>query len=72
MKISKVLSAVCCMIACAASSEPADIIVYSQQVDTLTGSSGFFSDAAPGYWYSQKIADDFTLGSNYSVTGVNW
>lgn len=33
---------------------------------------GYYSDGAPGYFYGQQIAENFSLGSASIVTGVNF
>ncbi|HWB20533.1 MAG TPA: hypothetical protein VG711_09555, partial [Phycisphaerales bacterium] len=45
-------------------------VVYSQLLPSYT--SGFFADGVAGQYYSERIADDFTLGSATSVNGVIW
>lgn len=44
-------------------------VVYSQ---APTSADGYFSDAVAGQFYSQMIADNFTLTNNTVVSGVNW
>ena len=43
--------------------------IYSQPSESP---DGFFSDGVPGQFWSQRIADNFTLGSNYTVDGIRW
>ncbi|MCC6428743.1 MAG: PEP-CTERM sorting domain-containing protein [Phycisphaerales bacterium] len=33
---------------------------------------GFYSDGDPGYFYSQQMAENFTLSSASNITGANW
>jgi len=46
-------------------------IVYSQ-LPAAPELGGFFSDAVPGQFYEQRVADDFTLGAGANVNGVIW
>lgn len=43
--------------------------IYSQPSESP---DGFFSDGVKGQYWSQRIADNFTLGSNYTVDGIRW
>jgi hypothetical protein len=47
-------------------------IVYEQAPNLAVSNYGYFSDGAPNQFYLQRIADNFTLGSNQAVNGVNW
>ncbi|MBL0922444.1 MAG: hypothetical protein IBJ10_10000 [Phycisphaerales bacterium] len=53
----------------AASVERDGPIVYSAPPVTA---DGYFSDAVGGQFYGQMIADNFTLTSDTTVSGVNW
>jgi hypothetical protein len=53
-----------------ATSAYADVL-YSQPNDRPNQPS-FFSDAVPGQFFSQRMADDFTLAGNAQITGVRW
>ncbi|MEC9373425.1 MAG: hypothetical protein VYC34_06245, partial [Planctomycetota bacterium] len=44
-------------------------VAYEQPNDSA---DGFFTDAVAGQFYSQRIADNFTLASTSNVNGVNW
>jgi hypothetical protein len=44
-------------------------VVYNQ---APTSADGYFSDSVGGQFYSQMIADNFTLTSDTVVSGVNW
>ena len=45
---------------------------YEQLYGLGTGAPGLFSDAIPGQYFSQQIADDFVLGGDTPVNGVGW
>lgn len=49
----------------------ADTTLYSQPNNQPTNAS-FFSDGVSGQFFSQRMADNFTLSSGGSVTGVKW
>ncbi len=45
-------------------------VVYEQLPDLSLG--GYFSDGVPGQFYSQRVADDFSLGAATTITGVSF
>jgi len=45
--------------------------LYSQANDRSTN-AGLFSDAVAGQFFSQRMADNFTLSGGGQVTGVRW
>ena len=49
----------------------ADTTLYSQGNDEPTISS-FYSDAVAGQFFSQRMADNFSIGTAATVTGVKW
>jgi hypothetical protein len=54
----------------AGSAASADVLV-SQPSDRPSQQS-FFSDSFPGQFFSQRMADNFTLTSDAEVTGIRW
>lgn len=46
-------------------------VVFSQPNDRA-GQPSFFSDAVPGQFFSARLADNFSLGTATTVTGVTW
>lgn len=46
-------------------------VLYSQPNDRAAQPS-FFSDAVPGQFFSQRMADDFTLNADAQITGIRW
>ena len=53
------------------SSVSANIVVFDQPNDRADQPS-FFSDAIPGQFFSQRMADDFTLSESSEITAINW
>lgn len=48
-------------------------IIIDQNPGNAPMNYGYYSDAVPGQFYSQSIADDFTLpGGGAVINGVNW
>lgn len=45
--------------------------IYIQESDR-NDSPSFFSDAVPGQFFSQRMADNFTLSSDASATAIRW
>ncbi|MDX2116985.1 MAG: hypothetical protein SFY96_02255 [Planctomycetota bacterium] len=45
--------------------------LYSQ-ANNLSTSAGLFSDAVAGQFFSQRMADNFTLAGGGQLTGVRW
>lgn len=51
-----------------------DPVIFSQPIGAVDA-GGFYSDAVPGQFYSQRIADNFTTpagGVDWLLTGVRW
>ncbi len=46
-------------------------VLVSQPSDRASSPS-FFSDAVPGQFFSQRMADNFTLSGDSEVTGIRW
>lgn len=67
---SKVQTAVILLVS-AGASVSAGSSLYSQTSDR-TDQQSFFSDAVPGQFFSQRMADNFTLDGAASVTGIAW
>lgn len=60
------------VLAGAASLANADTLAANPQDFGANFGLGFYSDGAPGYFYSQQVAENFSLGSASTITGVNF
>jgi hypothetical protein len=46
--------------------------LYTQAPDLDALGAGYFSDGAPGQFYSQRTADDFLAPAAAEITGIDW
>ncbi len=59
-------------LAAAAGMANADTLAANPQDFGANFGLGFFSDGDAGYWYSQQVAENFSIGAASNVTGVNF
>jgi len=60
------------LIAVAGVATAASAQVWSQPYDPNCPACGYYSDGQSGYFYSQRIADNFNLGGSTTIDRVKW